>query len=321
MKPFLSVNRYIAALPMRIAMFSSFHSPVSPIFREMLASRDLRARYQDHGPQKQAPPSPQAPEIGEEFLPAEGASEADVVAQRDNITLNSGAAYADFHFAARNACSQEFISQTGLGSVDIMGASAADVIAEPSGNFYTDVTASTEAEWIAGDYYVACSLGWEDFDKSPMTAVLGSGVTIADFFTPKWPMELRRCTQWVGTDGTENVIASCDEAHWMEDSVLIDPWAVLGEDARQAVDPTTIDEEKLMELDAYCSAFTDSFIGDGAPPDAYKSTSVWFNWGEDQLPTNMVCGVSVIDSETLDVVGSLAGIGAGSPQTVEVPAA
>lgn len=257
-------------------------------------------------------------DIAAEFLPAEGASEEDILAQRESITLATGEAYANFHLAARKVCSAEFVSQAGLDGVDVVGASPADVLAEPSGNFYTDVTASSEAEWLAGEFYFVCSLGWETVDKLPTTAVIGSS-TLTDFFSAEWPSELRRCTQWVG-DGVENVLADCQEPHWMEHTVQLDPWAVLGEDARVAFDVESPDEDLWLELDTFCEPFTAPYLGEGADPESYWSTALWVNFDQDKVPTSLVCGVSVEDSENLDVLGTLAGLGDGAPITLEVAA-
>lgn len=254
-------------------------------------------------------------DLDEMFLPAEDASEDEILAARDAITLNTEDGYVPFRAWADIMCGAEALFETGLYDVAVPGGTAIDVSARPAGNFFYDITVSSPDNWLAGDAKAVCSLAWQAPNGKRADLNTAYSLEMSGFTTQAWPPGLRRCVVWVG-EGLDNYSEHCSESHWMEDIVTIDPWLILGDDARRSFDRNN--DADLAALTPFCEAFVPRFVGSDANPAAYRGMVTWIRWDEDGVYTDVTCGISVVDSQSYDVVGSIVGIGAGIPETVHV---
>lgn len=244
-----------------------------------------------------------------------GESEAEILKRRDDLRLNTGSRNEAYRIWSDSVCLSQLRAITGLSDVAVVyGSSGDDVDALPAGQFYFDTTISSEASWLAGDAYVVCSLGWTDFDGDLVTRQLPAGITVADLFTADFPVGARTCVAYGDTDYTE---VPCDEAHWMELLVMFDPWKTLGEDARQAFDVIEAPDDAWKQIDTLCDAFTSLVVGKVDTTDTHYARAVWIYWDDNQVPTHVECGFAPNEAETMDIIGSIAGIGDGSPVLVD----
>lgn len=241
-----------------------------------------------------------------------GESEAEILERRDDIRLNTGSRNRVYREWSDSVCTFELRDLTGLGDVDVLyGVKGAHLDVRPVGQFYLDITISGEDSWLAGEPYIACALGWTDLDGDLTTRQLPSGTTVADLYSAEFPAETRLCTAYGETNHTN---VDCDEAHWMELLVQIDPWNELGEDARLAYDPDTAD---VAQFDNFCEAFAPLVIGKEDTIDSHFARVVWVFFDDADVPTHVQCGFAPNEAETMDVIGSIAGIGNGSPKFVD----
>lgn len=254
-------------------------------------------------------------DLDEMFLPDEDASEDEILAARDSITVNTEDGYAPFRAWADIMCGAEALFATGLYDVGVPGGTAIDVNARPAGNFFYDITVSSPDNWLAGDAKAICSLAWQAPNGTRADLNTDYTLDLSNLTTQDWSPGLRRCVIWVG-DGTDNYNDHCSEPHWMEATVSLDPWLLLGDDARHAFDRSS--DADVVALDPFCDAFVSRFVGDGADASAYRGVVTWFTWDESGVMEDITCGFSVADSQSYDVVGSLVGIGAGTPETVYI---
>jgi len=250
--------------------------------------------------------------LDEMFLPEADATEEDYTAAYESIKYDTGEGREAFKVWSRIMCNADALIGAGLADVAVPGGTALDVEARPMGNFYIDATVSSVDNWLAGDAVVVCSLGWQTPEGNPAELTTQKTVDLATYTTDAWPSQLRRCGAIV--DGVYGH-GSCDTAHWVELGIELDPWQVLGEDARASFNGNNLDD--LAALDPFCDAFTQSLMGPEADTDFYEGFVVdYFVRDADSLPGSVVCGYTISGSSTLDVVGSIIGIGAGVPDTV-----
>lgn len=223
-------------------------------------------------------------------------------------------------------CRSELADLIGLGDLTLYDGTGARAAAlSPAGSFYSDITMTSEEEWIDGDARFVCSLAWIDpADPATQTRVaFDDGVTLADWFTTGMPLETRLCFIYTATDliGT-----SCEQPHWIENAFVFNANAVFGEAIVNDMRATAIDAgqalstETLQMLDETCEEAMSIVLGaernEGLRMRANLGNPGWYANTTLESYNEIVCSLAAMDSLNYDLVGTVIGTGTEEPSIV-----
>ena len=239
-------------------------------------------------------------------------SSADYVA----LQTEGNAQYDTYQRWKADACQAAELEVVGAASLEFNGKSGPEAIPQLYGRFQPDATLVTPEQWAAGHHDVVCSIYWADTDGTPFQMSFDGPLDPADLYTTAFPADLRACfsfEQWE--------IVSCDQPHWTEFVAIVDADAILGTDVTAQMAPDAngvMSDEDVRTVDVLCRPFVAWATGSDNK-DAYGAIghTSGTGWGSDGT-SYVYCGVSIAQSKDYDSIGSLVGIGDGSPEMVPV---
>jgi len=232
------------------------------------------------------------------------------------LQTEGSALYDTYQRWRADACQAAELEITGADSLEFNGKSGPEAVPQLYGRFLPDATLTTPEQWAAGHHDVVCSVYWADDRGTPFQMTFDGPLDPAALYTAAFPADVRMCfnfEQWA--------IVTCDQPHWTEFVAILDADAILGTDVTAQMAPDAngvMNDDDVAVLDDLCRPVIPWATGSD-DTDAYRSIghASATGWGSEGKSL-VYCGVSIMASLDYDTVGSLVGIGDGSPELVPV---
>ncbi|MCU1417297.1 MAG: hypothetical protein JWP32_1471 [Schumannella sp.] len=126
--------------------------------------------------------------------------------------------------------------------------------AMPGGSYYVDISLPAEQAFVAGDHRTVCSAAWTDATGALRSVSFPAGLTFADLFDDRMPVETRQC---LDSDG---IAVECTASDATEVTAQFDAVAASSEELVVEYATTEDDDVEttdLEQLDEICFALID----------------------------------------------------------------